>query len=492
MAKLCNIKGYPFARLSAEEERNYIKDIFYKQQYYNSLLDLAESGVSRFVLGQRGLGKTATILHLFEDMKKKGALPILIDNYKGFPLQKNENYFLYVVIRSLTFSIALHLLEKPKDIKKISKGYKEQLAFFIEAFYEQECASECEFKAKNIEKKQTKNAIKKILNKYFLRFINMSLGISIKMCGELIRNYSGLNIDYSNVASEYVPNFDIETFNRIPMSEMAKWDTSKLMKIIVNLKEMAKLLGYKSVVVMFDKIDEISDINADIEKVTEFLHDFLTDTKLLYEEDIAIIVGLWSEVKKALNKRGLRFDKFKEVDIRWRKEELEKLLNKRLKYFSQNKSIDITLESLVPDSYEKNVILELADHSPRSLLNLMDYIINEESHDGEIAVFSKNAISNGEIMYCKKFDYVSAQPSRTGKGLDLETWIERLLRMQLTQFSFDQYCERNNISKSKGTRHIETLRKYNLIKDIDSEDSMFEITDPRIKHLISRNITSLS
>ena len=77
MAKLCNINGYPFAKLSAEEERAYIKDIFYKQQYYDSLLDLAESGASRFILGQRGQGKSATIIHLFDDMKNLNVLPIL-------------------------------------------------------------------------------------------------------------------------------------------------------------------------------------------------------------------------------------------------------------------------------------------------------------------------------------------------------------------------------------------------------------------------------
>ena len=43
MTKILNIQGSPFAKLSAEEEKSYLREIFYKQQYYDSLVDLAES-----------------------------------------------------------------------------------------------------------------------------------------------------------------------------------------------------------------------------------------------------------------------------------------------------------------------------------------------------------------------------------------------------------------------------------------------------------------
>lgn len=54
MTKILNIQGSPFAKLSAEEEKSYLREIFYKQQYYDSLVDLAEASASRFILGQRG------------------------------------------------------------------------------------------------------------------------------------------------------------------------------------------------------------------------------------------------------------------------------------------------------------------------------------------------------------------------------------------------------------------------------------------------------
>lgn len=68
MAKLINVKSAPFAQLSAEEERGYLKEIFYKQPCYEILVNLTEASASRFVLGQRGQGKSATILHLLDDI----------------------------------------------------------------------------------------------------------------------------------------------------------------------------------------------------------------------------------------------------------------------------------------------------------------------------------------------------------------------------------------------------------------------------------------
>ena len=493
MAKIFNIQGSPFAKLSAEEEKSYIRDIFYKQQYYDSLVDLAEASASRFILGQRGQGKSATILHLFEDVKELGVMPILIDHYKGFPLQNNENYFLFSMIQSMTFNIAKHLLENPRDHKKLGSFQKEQIAFFIEAFYDPNSAEECIICAKNIRTKKNWNRLYNFLNNH-LKFLNNIISVGVKVGTDLIKSYAGVDVDFSTIAGEYIQEFNLKTFNKLEMSEVVKWDTTKLINIIHILRDIVIKLEYKSIVIMFDKIDEVSDINADIEKVSDFMYELLTDNSLLYTDRVAIVVSLWSEVKKELNKKGVRFDKFKEVDIRWRNDELEMLLNKRLRYFSINKDIEVSLYTLVPNKQDRDMILELSDHSPRALLNLFGYILDEECDKNDIKVFSNEAINKGANMYCKKFDYVSAKPSRIGKANDLPTWITKLLRLKHTEFTLDQYKSFFNLRKS-GAKHIETLVKYNLIRDTmyptDNDEPLYEIADPRIKYMIKRGIQNL-
>ena len=224
--------------------------------------------------------------------------------------------------------------------------------------------------------------------------------------------------------------------------------------------------------------------------------DLLTDTELLYSDHISIVVSLWSEVKKILNKNGVRFDKFKEVDLRWRNTELMELMDKRLAYFSINKLKPVTFVSLVPDGNERKKIMELADGSPRSFISLLGFILaEEEGNNGLVTSFSADALSKGYLMFCKKFDYISAQPSRTGKGQDLQTWITRLLRLKLTQFTLAQYSAFFNIKQKTGGIHIDTLIKFNLIRDtmqpMDDGVILYEIVDPRIRHLISRGILDL-
>lgn len=70
MSKIKNISRPPFAQYSAEEELD-LEAIYFEQQNYQELLELTKSGVSRFILGQRGQGKSATIHHLITDLRKK-------------------------------------------------------------------------------------------------------------------------------------------------------------------------------------------------------------------------------------------------------------------------------------------------------------------------------------------------------------------------------------------------------------------------------------
>ena len=170
------------------------------------------------------------------------------------------------------------------------------------------------------------------------------------------------------------------------------------------------------------------------------------------------------------------------------------LLNKRLLYYAEDKEKAPTFESLVPEKQERKTILSLADKSPRSLLNLLGHILEEE-RERNISCFSLDALSKGYVKYCKKFDYTSAQPSRTGKGMDVVTWITRLLRMKVTSFDVAKYAALNSITQKKAFSHIETLIKYNFIKDsmmaTENDELIYDIVDPRIRFLISRGESSL-
>lgn len=495
MARLYNIEGSPFARLSAEEERDYLREIFYKQQYYDALVELAEASASRFILGQRGQGKSATLLHLFEDMKKIHLLPILIDQYDGFAESANKNYFLYAMINRLTFELAECIMKDKSLLKKLNPTQKQQLGLYIEMFYDPITASHCIESAESIASIRRRNKVKSFINEH-LSIFNGLIRLVVKVGSDLIKSATGLgNIDTTEYGEQYLREFQLTSYKQVPMETVVTWDTAKLKQMLFNLRDMAIAFGYKSVVVMFDKIDEISSINGQIEKVTMFISDFLADTSLLYSENLAIVVSLWSEVRRALSRQGIRFDKFKEVDIRWTDAELVQLLNKRLLYFSKNKSKALKFETLLPNPNDASVVLSLADKSPRALFNLLGCVLDEERNGTSVKVFSPEALSRGYIKYCKKFDYASAQPTRIGKGRDVVPWITRLLRMKVIQFQTNEYATFHELPRKTAATHVETLLQYNLIKDsmaaTENGEPLYEVADPRIRFLISRGEQSL-
>ena len=120
MCKIQNINDNPFARFSAEEEED-LPSIFVKPRYYDALKSNAKQGNSRILVGQRGLGKSATIHMLFEDLKANGTLPLLITRYEEIPLSNNKGYFLYKIVQALTKRLIEHLYKNRKDAKLLSK-----------------------------------------------------------------------------------------------------------------------------------------------------------------------------------------------------------------------------------------------------------------------------------------------------------------------------------------------------------------------------------
>ena len=51
----------PFSKRSSEQELDFLEEIFYEPNYYKTLMDVLSTGDSRFIIGQRGHGKSSII-----------------------------------------------------------------------------------------------------------------------------------------------------------------------------------------------------------------------------------------------------------------------------------------------------------------------------------------------------------------------------------------------------------------------------------------------
>ena len=262
----------------------------------------------------------------------------------------------------------------------------------------------------------------------------------------------------------------------------------KLVSILHILCDIAETIEYSSIVVLFDKIDEFQRINADINKITDFCLEILTDTDLLLSNKISIVFSLWSEIKRSLNSRGVRFDKFSDIDVQLSDEGLVKLLNKRLAYFSNDV---VTFDSLIPYENSRKDILFVADKSPRTLIKLLNEIYICDFAN-ETNIFEEKSISKGLILFCKKFDYESL----LSKGRnDLISWINKLLRVRQHKFTTQMILESLALSLKNAQRYITEMEKIGLIKLLDETtadgQNVYKVEDHRIRYLISKGIISL-
>ncbi|MCF2875186.1 MULTISPECIES: P-loop ATPase, Sll1717 family [unclassified Tenacibaculum] len=481
----------PFSKFSAEEEKEFHTEIFYPPTFYNTLLDDLKTGTSRFILGQRGHGKSSIIHKLKIDLEKSDVLTIIIDRFDEISLTNNKIEILNLILNQFVTKYVIFLEKNKEVLKKLNKKDKEELALLIKLFFKPLTNSEFEKKYNNVTKIERKNILKKIYN-YIIHPTNALLNTGVLITAKLVSESLKLPEDIETKYTDFLKEFDIKS------EYDANNDEKKLLKSKRQLKELldklnliAKKSYFKSSVILFDKVDEFQDLEQDIEKIANFSKDLLTDTELLMQNDIAIAFSLWSEVKPTLSKT-VRFDKFKEIDIRWTSNDMIPLIDQRIKYFSGGNR---KFNDLFDSGTEVKEVITISNKSPRDLISCMSDIYDFQSTRPDVSRFDGTSVSKGLIKFAKRYDYLSMYPSRTAKNKDVLTTINNILRIKKVSFSIKDLNLTFNQKSNWSRRQVELMLKYNLIKENmilgPNNEKIYDVLDPKIIHLIKRNIKSL-
>lgn len=497
MCKITNLREDPFTRFSAEEDLEILNEIFYRPSFYSNMISLLQDGISRSILGQRGQGKSVVVHKLCGDLMRKNCLPLLIDRYDGMPQTNNKRHFMYKIVQKLTLELARKFVNGTLSIHDLPDDLREKYYVLVEMFYDTRWAPKFMEEMKCIKNKKAKNCISRFFNRTFIDFINQVLSGTITLAGESIRRAISpdtCNVNLPSVQYTILPRMQGGDFKTFALQDAEKISQDEYISIINILMKVVSCTYIKSVVVLFDKVDEFDDLKSDVKSVATFMEGILRDNELLYRQHLSVVFSLWSEVYRSLNNMGVRFDKFPTIDIRWDDQDLEKIINKRLEYFSENKNAPVSLGSLIPEGNIKRDVLRLADRSPRTLLRLLSDICSCDEREN-IVSFSPEAISRGMMKFCKNFDYASLRPFKIGGKEDLTDWINKILAVKRNCFTVSEWSEGVNSSKNVASKHIEDMRKAELIreKQFPTEDGaiVYEVFDPRILHLLSRGVNSI-
>lgn len=79
-------KENPFTKYSAEEEVEYLSEIYHNPKYFSVLLDELKNNNTRVIFGERGSGKSALMIAIRDALQKdaeaqKSNLIITLDDY---------------------------------------------------------------------------------------------------------------------------------------------------------------------------------------------------------------------------------------------------------------------------------------------------------------------------------------------------------------------------------------------------------------------------
>ncbi len=344
----------PFAYTNADEE-DYLKEYFIQPPYFDSVIGDYKSPSSCVVLAPRGGGKSAQRKMIEIWSQDHPVLAVTYDRFEFEQRQKIEDislpYHLRNIITLILLNIIIRASENPEIISNLPKIEKQQLNILCH----------------NYLGTFTGREVKEITSK-------------LKTVPEKIKDFVNSNIGFL----EPLVNYAFKTYNLpeidLPELEQEKKKLDKSYKFQLELLyEIAKKLGFASIYVLIDKVDETELTGNNAEDTFKLIRPLIRDLDTLSTRGYAFKFFLWDKVKPYYLKEA-RPDRVQEFRLEWNRSKLEVLLQKRIKIFSAGnintmKQIFNQQINVDPDK----VVTILAWLSPRNIIRFSDEIFSQQA-----------------------------------------------------------------------------------------------------------------
>ncbi|MCM1537116.1 MAG: hypothetical protein NC254_01815 [bacterium] len=474
-------KKNPFSKFSAEEEQIYLKEIYEVPRYYQTLLAEIAEGNSRYLLGERGVGKSALMFYLIEDLKEKGVYPVLIDEYDGVPIKNNGREFLFLVEQHIVTNLSIELLCDKTKIRKLKKDDREKLAFLINVFFKNITKNKVKDLYEEVSKTKKINILKRLCNAFLIKPINVILSGASNVVGSTVSKALGLpavdnNVVYQQFVSELPEDYQSKDYSKI--------DYRDLKEILKETAVVIERLGYKKLVVFFDKIDEYIKLESQIDSIVDFIVSIATDTSLIYSSEFGFEFLLWNKLKEKMKEKQVRFDKSRPIDINWDKDEMRKMLSRRLEYFAGHR---LNVGEVVGGEQQLDRIIEMANGSPRQLTMLLSRIYEEQSKiDPSVNSFSEEAIRMGMQNFSQTFEYELFFPKMSIKNV-----VNRILRVGKIKFSINDLATATKKSPQTASNWIRTMKNVGFVEEVEGDSGkakIYNVIDPKIIYMMENKL----
>lgn len=479
----------PFNTYTTENEKDKITELFIHPAEYAPIVESFNHGRTMLLTGNRGTGKTALLLDLLRSVTEESSFICSIDNYQKLGRVPDLLQYYKLIIRSVTSALFSRLAENKKiiDKSKIGKEDRLLLSYLLKYYTDPITKKELKEKIEQVQSSKFKRTVIKGYN-YIRYTLNYGATVASNMLSDTITShFSKLPpIVERGKVKEFFPEISTEADEDFISTDA----TYAFIERVISLIEQ---LGYKRIILTFDKLDEDPRFENDADGISEFIKPLVTDNNLLTEGKIQLIISLWV-VPFNLIKDAVRTQKHYCPEIEWTKYDLIAALNQRLKVYSSNKVTNFAsiLELSVTDDLLEELI-SLSNSNPRDLWHIMNRVITSQYElDPESDKISSNALQNGFGSFVTKFNFFEYYPRKLNSranSMDVYSYIAHLQKLNTESFTRNQLNERAGTGSSTNG-YVYNMEKMGLVKNIGqvSGNVVYRIADPKVVYAMKNGI----
>ncbi|WP_305077277.1 P-loop ATPase, Sll1717 family [Methylobacterium sp.] len=347
----------PFASTNAANEP-LIENYFVDPPFFPAVIGDPRKPMSNVVFAPRGGGKTAQKIMIEKrSAESRSFLCIAYDKFPTDGIKRAEDATADYHLNNITRIILLAIVLEIDRIGYTPSGLNEN--------------------DKKIVVELSKKHFGKITSEKYKETLN-----SIKSLGDRSidawNKYGGVAASLVNVAASYfnLGKLENKTINLQQVDESARFQFESAV-------EICRKIGFNSVYILIDRVDELTLTASDAEKSFTFLKSILIDLPLLETEGVAFKFFLWDQSREAYQEAGGRPDRLLEYTLDWKVQDLQKVLSRRLQTYSSGKIF--RFDQLLSDETPFDIhalVSYLAHGSPRDMVRICKKIVDEHTKTG--------------------------------------------------------------------------------------------------------------
>lgn len=492
LVKKLELSANPFEHYAAETEPN-ISEYAIRPPYLSSIIDRSSALNSFTLFGDRGAGKSATRITVFNalwqavyDGQDSEICPLAV-NVTDFSMILDDFQKGELTDRKFVALVAFHVLEK--ILAWLSSLDNEDREIYIEGLDPEERSlavallEEFYLSVPEMDRNVSNSDALRLLNSAWTTksqvWMNARWAAISKIfaaaLGALSRKQIDADIDITEAAESILISL--------------KPDTGKAAVAILNkLVELSQAFGFSGVCVLVDKVDETNVTANSAEATARLVHPIYNHIQLLEINGISWVFFLWSDVQDYFSgKIPVRLDKISHANITWTDLALRQMIETRLEFFSDRR---INFSGMLADGALADELFShlasMALKSPRELIKILDIIIREHDIKSSGELLSPESVNDGLDAYCRETIY-SWFPER---------YLNQILRLGRASFVNKDVQTKFKIGHQGARNKINGWEEVGLVAQdgtLPSEHggkpvNRYVIRDPRVSRIIERRL----